>query len=213
MHYKIQHTTCYTYSAPVLLSTHALRLRPRCEVAQQLRSFALSIDPQPANFWETVDLEGNSIAHISFREAIESLTVTAISEVTTTRTNPFDFLLEPWAIQIPIDYPSSLASQLQPYLTGYLGAIDPAATALAQEIFQTVSGNSIAFLSELNQRIYSTCRYRLREVGEPFPAGITWRQDGGGGGDRSINGAIELFCQCEDGKPSVCGRDGCHDVA
>ncbi|NEQ27005.1 MAG: transglutaminase family protein, partial [Microcoleus sp. SIO2G3] len=140
MRYEIQHQTIYSYSAPVPLSPHTLRLRPRCDVTQQLRSFDWAIDPQPSALIEHLDLDGNNVAQIWFDGAIESLTVTATSEVETLRTNPFDFLLEPWATNVPIDYPTSLFTQLQPYLSGYLGTIDSAAIELAQTIAQAVEG-------------------------------------------------------------------------
>ncbi|MBD2092264.1 transglutaminase family protein [Microcoleus sp. FACHB-1515] len=190
MRYKIQHRSIYTYSAPVSLAPHVLRLRPRCDAAQQVHSFHWAIDPQPARLIENLDLDGNQVTQISFAAAIESLTIMATSEVETFRTNPFDFLLEPWATSLPIDYPISLSIQLQPYLTGYLGSVDPVAIELAQEIFQATQGNTIAFLTELNQRIYKTCRYELRESGDPYPAGITWRSQQGSCRDFAV-----LFCE------------------
>ncbi|NJL23080.1 MAG: transglutaminase family protein [Leptolyngbyaceae cyanobacterium SM1_3_5] len=190
MRYKIQHRSTYTYSAPVLLSPHILRLRPRYDAAQQVQSFTWAIDPRPTRLIENLDLDGNNVTQISFGEAIESLTITATSEVETFRTNPFDFLLEPWATNLPIDYPTSLAIQLQPYLTGDWGAVDPAAIELAQDIFQATGGNTVAFLSELNQRIYQTCRYELRESGDPWPAGVTWRSQRGSCRDFAV-----LFCE------------------
>jgi len=179
LHYEIHHTTIYTYSSPVLLSPHTLKLRPRCDVTQQVRSFALSIDPQPSRLCETLDLDGNNLLQVWFPEtAVTSLTVQATAEVTTLRGNPFNFLLEPWATRLPIDYPASLLSQLQPYLSGYFGTLDPQAIALAQEILQATD-DPITWLSELNQRIYTTCRYTLRETGEPFSPGLTWQQQNG----------------------------------
>lgn len=218
MRYKIQHRSTYTYSAPVLLWPHVLRLRPRCDATQQVRSFCWTIDPQPARLIENLDLDGNNVAQLSLGEAIESLTITATSTVETFRTNPFDFLLEPWAINLPIDYPASLSIQLQPYLTGNLGlgSIDPTAIELAQEIFQATGGNTVAFLSELNQRIYQTCRYELRESGDPWFAGVTWRSQRGSCRDfavlfcevcRSINLAARFVSGYQEGDPNQTERD------
>jgi transglutaminase-like putative cysteine protease len=50
---------------------------------------------------------------------------------------------------------------------------------LAQEISPQVNGNTVAFLSELNQRIYQTCQHSIRETGSPLPAGITWTSQAG----------------------------------
>jgi transglutaminase-like putative cysteine protease len=182
MQYKINHTTTYTYDRPVCLSSHLLRLRPRCDVTQALRSSRLDIDPAPIKISENVDLDGNVVIKVWFADAaVKTLIVKATSEVETYRTNPFDFLLEDWAVQLPIDYASSLLSQLQPYLSGqfFPSAIDPIALQLAQEISQAVAGDTVNFLTELNQRIYQTCRYLVRETGEPLAPGTTWTERSG----------------------------------
>lgn len=184
MHYHIDHTTLYTYDCPVVLAPHVLRLRPRCDVAQRLHSFDLQVDPKPVQMIQNIDLDGNPILKLWFaEEAIAHLKLRTVSDVETYRTNPFDFLLEPWAIRLPVDYPASLLTQLQPYLDGQFlntpSALDPAAVHLAQTIWQEAEGNTIAFLTYLNQHIYSTCHYGLREAGEALPPGLTWEQKSG----------------------------------
>lgn len=130
------------------------------------------------------DLDGNSLVKLWFDPAqTESLTIEVISQVETHLTNPFDYLLEPWAIKLPIDYPASLLTQLQPYLSGqllkYPTGIDPVALQLAQEIAHQVDGDTLAFLAELNQCIYTQCQYGIRETGSPLAAGLTWTTKSG----------------------------------
>ncbi len=125
------------------------------------------------------DLDGNTLINLRFKpDPIDTLTVQVLSQVETSRTNPFDYLLEPWATHLPIDYPAALLLQLKPYLGGqqvlYATSIDPIALQLAQDIVQAVQGNTLDFLSALNQRIYQTCQYSIRETGDPLPAGMTW---------------------------------------
>lgn len=96
--------------------------------------------------------------------------------VQTLRHNPFDYLLFDWATHLPIDYPRSLAAQLQPYLTS---PADPCLQTLAWELWDQVHGESTAFLQALNQRIYTECRYILREKGDPWPAMLTWQRKPG----------------------------------
>lgn len=180
MYYKINHATTYTYESPVTFSPHVLRLRPRSDVAQKLHGFSLETDPQPIRVVENVDLGGNAELRLWFaEEAIATLTITTTSEVETFRANPFDYLVEPWAVQLPIDYPASLLTQLQPYFGGqflhFASSVDPVAAQLAEEIWQDTN-NTISFLTTLNQRIRESCKYIVRETGEPFPAGITWTQ-------------------------------------
>ncbi|XGV96289.1 MAG: transglutaminase N-terminal domain-containing protein [Leptolyngbya sp. BL-A-14] len=179
MLYQISHTTHYSYSQPVSLLPHTVRLRPRSDSWQTLRSFSLNVTPTPSQESSLTDLDGNTLVTLRFKpDETEKLTVQVLASVETHRPNPFDYLLETWATRLPIDYPSSLLLQLQPYLGGqqvpYKTSVDPVALKLAQDIVQAVDGNTLSFLSELNQRIYTGCGYLIRETGDPLPAGVTW---------------------------------------
>lgn len=192
MHYKITHRITYTYEHPVILGTQSLQMQPRSDVTQKLRQFSLEIDPAPAQLFENADLDGNSVAKAVFTtDETTHLTIQAASEVETFRTNPFYYLLEPWATSLPIDYPAALWHQLQPYLGGqFTGglttSIDPIAAQLAQEVWLATSGDIVSFLSELNQRIQTSCRYGLRETGKPYPPGVTWTEKAGSCRDYAV---------------------------
>lgn len=191
MLYQITHTTTYTYSEPVKLQPHVVRLRPRSNAWQTLQMFMLSVTPQPTAQSQITDLNGNALIKVWFPQTFtEQLEIRVQSQVATHEANPFNYLMEPWALQLPIDYPSSLLMQLQPYLTGqslkYTTAVDAIALQLAQEIYQTVEGNTTRFLSELNQRIYEACKYMIRETGAPLPPGVTWSQKQGSCRDLTV---------------------------
>lgn len=182
--YHITHHITYTYDRPVRLAPHTVQMRPRCDVTQKLHQFSLTIEPSPQRLVERVDLDGNSLYTVWFGdEAVSRLTIEATSVVETFRDNPFNYLLEPWAVHLPVDYPVSLLDRLQPYLSGQFsrltGAIDPVAVQLAQEIWTATAGNVVGFLSELADRIYHSCGYQLRETGDALPPGITWTQKAG----------------------------------
>ncbi|MGL5081811.1 MAG: transglutaminase family protein [Microcoleaceae cyanobacterium] len=177
MHYKIEHTTFYTYSQVVDLAPHLVRLRPRSDAFQTLREFSLEVSPAPTGQSVIADLEGNDIVKLWFLNPTAELKITASSEVETHCINPFNYLLEPWATELPIyDYPAPMLAQLQPYLSP---AIDPVMIQLAQEVWQSTNGEVISFLMTLNQRIYQTCRSTIRETGAPLPPGITWAKQVG----------------------------------
>ncbi|MBF2077919.1 MAG: transglutaminase family protein [Synechococcales cyanobacterium T60_A2020_003] len=191
MRYQITHQTAYIYSEPVALAPHMLRLRPRSDANQQLHRFDLSIEPAPVGQSAMIDLDGNSIHKVWFSDTpVSELLITTVSEVETLCTNPFAYLLDPWAVNLPPAYSDSPPLGLQPYLAGYLskipGAIDPVAAQLAQEVWYEVSGNTVAFLSTLNQRIYEHCGYTIRETGGPFPPGVTWTKKSGSCRDVSV---------------------------
>ncbi|MFB2895610.1 transglutaminase N-terminal domain-containing protein [Aerosakkonemataceae cyanobacterium BLCC-F50] len=180
MLYHIAHTTTYKYQQAVTLRPHTIRLIPRSDAAQKVHKFSLEIDPKPTGICYNDDLEGNVVLQTWFNEPTEFLKIQVNSEVETFRKNPFDYLLEPYALKLPIDYSASLLAQLSPYLqTQYPGNIDPVATQLAQEILVASSHQTTTFLSKLNQQIYETCQYVIRETGDPLPAGITWQQKSG----------------------------------
>jgi transglutaminase-like putative cysteine protease len=182
MRYKIVHIIGYDYDRPVMFDSHVVRLRPRSDVTQMLHQFALTVSPDPTQLVETVDLDGNTTTHLWFppQKARASLEFQAISEVETFRTNPFDFLLERWAANLPIDYSSSLLKQLRPYLAGHTQdfpyTADPVANQLAHDVSIAVGSNTVSFLTELNQRINQHCKYIVRDVGEAMPASVTWTQ-------------------------------------
>ena len=181
MFYQISHTTTYKYSQPVTLQPHLVRLRPRSNGWQTLKLFSLQVTPQPISRSEIVDLDGNALVKLWFPlEKTDRLHIQAQSQVETHESNPFNYLMEPWAARLAIDYPASLLLQLQPYLTGqnlnYATSVDPIALQLAQEISHEVSGDTVSFLGTLNQRIYESCKYLVRETGKPLSPGITWTE-------------------------------------
>ncbi len=157
---------------------HVVRLRPRSDGHQRLHQFVMRVDPEPAGWSELTELEGNAVTRLWFADLeLESLKVQVTSEVETLCSNPFNYLLETWAVHLPIHYPQMMAAQLQPYLVGqYTQTIDPVAIALAQDIYHSADRQVVPFLTTLNQRIHDECDYTVRETGEPFPAGITWQE-------------------------------------
>jgi transglutaminase-like putative cysteine protease len=218
MRYRIQHSTYYQYQQPVTLQAHTLRLRPRCDAVQQVVSFELGITPAPLQQTTVVDTDGNHTIRLWFDLApTDSLKLTTVSEVITCRTNPFDYLAEPWAITLPIDYPTSLFAILQPYLQPSISpAISPQAAMLAAEISHQVEGNVGFFLSRLTQCIYETCRYTSRATGSVWPSAVTWEKKLGSCRDfavlfmeacRAVGLAARFVSGYEEGDSQVPHRD------
>jgi len=176
--YRIHHNTLYHYDQTVKLKPHVVRLRPRSDGAQTLEYFDLHIDPPPIRRADLVDLDGNATIGLWFDQTdVTELRIKASSEIRTHRSNPFDYLIAPWASNAPITYPQSLTSYLHPYRDNSLGlALDPGVTQLAHKILHDVQHNTSYFLTTLTQHIYEACRYTTREQGEPQLAGITWHQ-------------------------------------
>ncbi|MEL6494272.1 MAG: transglutaminase family protein [Cyanobacteria bacterium J06623_7] len=186
MFYQISHQTIYSFSQPVILKPHLLRLCPRSDRFNQLQSFTLSVLPSCQGTAEMVDLNGNNVIKLWFNQPTQQLSIQTTSEIATTCTNPFNYLLEPWALTIPFDYPSSLKQQLEGYLSSYSFVRDNSILELAQAIAIATQNNTLDFLFALNQRIYQECTYCQRDLGEPLPAGVTWRDRRGSCRDYAV---------------------------
>lgn len=175
MRFTIVHATTYTYPQAVELGPHLFRLCPRSMGEQQASKFELQVVPEPIGLNQTLDAEGNVVMRCWWSETpMTKLQVTATSEVRTTCTNPFNYLLDLWATHFPIDYPSSLKAILYPYLYSDLDAV---ATQLAQEIALAVNSNVIQFLTQLNLQINQSCHYQTRPTGQPQPPWLTWQKN------------------------------------
>ncbi|GAB4237521.1 MAG: transglutaminase family protein [Stanieria sp.] len=216
MLYQISHQTTYTYSQTVSLNPHLIRLRPRCNNWQKLHNFSLLINPQPQSISELIDLDGNNFSKLWFNTPTNQLSLQILAKVETWQTNPFNYLLETWATTLPFDYPSSLLIQLKPYLKPYSFVLDTVIVELAEAIIQEVNANTIDFLSSLNQRIYENCQYIIRETGEPWQAGITWRRKQGSCRDlailfmevcRAVGLAARFVSGYQEGDPDQQERD------
>ena len=184
MRYRIAHTTHYMYAQPVKLHPHTLRLYPRSDGAQWLREFDISLTPSPAQQTYSLDIHGNTCLKLSFTQPLSSLRIETASEVTTHRDNPFDYLSEPWAVQLPIDYPSSVANLLNPYWHSPAGqgvdeASAPAVVEIARQLKQAANNNVGFFLTQLTHYIPQRLSYQLRLHGEPYTPSLTLEKGAG----------------------------------
>src|SRR5258706_15460799 len=64
MFYSIRHVTRFRYSAPVRESVMELRMQPRSEDAQALRSFSIATNPR-AQLYAYTDHFGNAVYHFN----------------------------------------------------------------------------------------------------------------------------------------------------
>jgi transglutaminase-like putative cysteine protease len=218
MRYQIHHHTRYTYGQPVTLQAHTLRLRPRSDGSQQVERFELQVDPPPLGQTLVVEADGNSTLRLWFDpQPTRHLHIQAQSEVVTYRSNPFDYLAEPWAVSLPIDYPVTLAASLHAHLhPPTTPVVSSRVIDLAQEIIQAVEGNVGWFLTTLNQRIYEDCEYIHRPTGPPWPAGVTWARKTGSCRDltvllmaacRAAGLAARFVSGYEEGDSAILDRD------
>jgi transglutaminase-like putative cysteine protease len=184
--YRIQHHTDYQFNQLVYLRPHLLQLQPRSNGWQRCLDYVLTLNPLPTNCTELVGLDGNSTTKIWFTQPTPHLAIAVESVVETLVDNPFNYLLEPWALKLPFDYPQSLGQQLKPYLIPYEGRLDPVALELGQDIAHDCQRQPVNFLQTLTQRIHERFTYTVRETGEPWEAGVTWRAQQGSCRDLTV---------------------------
>ncbi|HMP90314.1 MAG TPA: transglutaminase family protein [Kiritimatiellia bacterium] len=185
MLFQIRHTTSYTYSRPVALDPHTLRVRPRNDGSQTLRNFTLEISPRPAGMTEFTDLEGNAAAQIWFNEMTDKLTILIISEVETLRENPYEFVLaDPGVMTLPVRYQDPARMNLRPYCQPVQH--DGPVAWYAEEIARATGYDTLRFLSALTQDLYERIAVKVRLTGEPQTAAETLKSEEGAGRDIAV---------------------------
>src|SRR3984957_2828639 len=76
MFYSIRHITRFRYSAPVRESVMELRMQPRSEGPQTLRSFQIATNPR-AQLYAYTDHLGNAVYHFNLLRQHEELRIEA----------------------------------------------------------------------------------------------------------------------------------------
>ena len=186
MRISVAHTTTYSYSSPVLLEPHVVRLRPREDGSQRTLAFSLEIAPGPAGRAECLDQEGNVVTHAWFASPTDSLSVHSMFQVETLRQNPFDFLLCSSDRDLPIRYPHATRHALAPYLNGN---VDGAVREFGARIAGQAGNRTMDFLASLNRTLVERTRQLVRPVGTPYPPEQTLAA-----GEGSCRDTALLFC-------------------
>jgi transglutaminase-like putative cysteine protease len=81
MFYQVTHSTRYTYESPVSHSLNEVRLTPRACQAQEVRTAAIRVQPEPAFMHQRQDYYGNSVASFELFEKHDHLEISGESVV------------------------------------------------------------------------------------------------------------------------------------
>lgn len=184
MLFEIKHITKFSYTKPVFLEPHTLRLRPRCDVWQNLLDHQMFVEPGPAGQTECIDLDGNSITRMWFSGTQQSLTITAISKVETLRHNPFDYVLDSESVVMPVEFGADVARSLAPYKDR--SSIADEISNFSSAISNQVDGMTLPFLSALTQQINGSFEYFVRPQGEPWSPSVTLAEGRGACRDLAV---------------------------
>ena len=115
MFLSIEHTTIYHYSQPVRFGPHRLMVRAEEGHDVQIRKSGLTVLPSNRIRWVR-DVFDNSVAIVDFLEPSSELEVYSSLVVEQYNTNPFDFVLDPEAIDLPFQYPEWEQSDVAPFI-------------------------------------------------------------------------------------------------
>lgn len=88
MIYQVTHRTTFSYTQPVAISHHVLRLTPRSHPRQHVLRSTLTIDPMPSVRSEGKDYFGNPLTHLTIQTPHPALVVEAQTLVDVVKPEP-----------------------------------------------------------------------------------------------------------------------------
>jgi uncharacterized protein (DUF2126 family) len=155
----LQHVTRYRYDRPVSLGPQIIRLRPAPHCRTAIRAYSLKVEPAEHFVNWQQDPNGNWLARYVFPERTTEFSITVDLLADMSVINPFDFFVDPAAINFPFVYPSEFDEELAPYLSR------ETAGPLLAEYLKTIPRepqNIVDFLVNINQRLRREVRYLVR---------------------------------------------------
>lgn len=129
-------------------------------------------------------MEGNDVATAWFGAPTDQLTISTTFEAETSDANPFQFLLCPAAMRLPL-----VASPLEsPQFPLYAQPQSPAAEVeqFARDLASEAKFSTVDFLCGLNERIHARHEKIMRPDGGPWPADRTLREGRGACRDLAV---------------------------
>jgi transglutaminase-like putative cysteine protease len=163
MHLNIDHTTVYHYHRPVRFGPHRLMIRAIEGHDVQIRSSELAVEPAGRIRWHR-DVYDNSVAVVDFAEPSAQLLIRSALRVEHFNSNPFDFVLESTAMELPFRYRAEEQADVHTFLErGH--ATDDSRLQHWVKPFLSASGraNTLEFLTALNRSVPLSFTYFPRE--------------------------------------------------
>ncbi len=179
MKFHIQLETTYSYENPVSFSPHILRVFPRTDLFTRCEKRSFSTLPDARIHYRN-DAFDNTVASCFFPEADRHLPFRLSLEIDVPEKNPFSFLLDAHALQIPPRYKDEERAFLASYLvlegSGPLPA--PLAPVGARPTVET--------LVNLTHWIHENIAYEERPTGLPRGAYETLSRGNGSCRDQAV---------------------------
>jgi transglutaminase-like putative cysteine protease len=168
----ISHVTEYQFASPVTLLPHRLLLRPRENHNVRIESSRLEIFPAHGLQWKR-DVLDNSVALVSFPEPSNRLYIASEVVIQHYEENPFDFLLDDYAVGFPFDYAQEDRAELAPFLPPVQGADLEALRQWLDALGLNRPMATFSLLDRMNREISNRLSYRMREEAGVQPPALT----------------------------------------
>jgi transglutaminase-like putative cysteine protease len=159
---RIIHETAYHYREPVTFGPHRALMRPREGHDLRIAGGRVEIEPEATVRWLR-DVEGNSVAILTFAEPGRTLRVRAEIDVDLYDDRPIECLIDPGARSFPFQYAPEEQVELVPYRLPSYPYDGPALQRWLLDLYrpgQTI--DTFELLRALNTRIFQALRYAER---------------------------------------------------
>jgi transglutaminase-like putative cysteine protease len=168
----INHSTEYRFSGPVTLLPHRLLLRPRENHNVRIESSVLDISPAHSLQWKR-DVLDNSVARVGFTEQSDRLRVASSVVIQHYEDNPFDFLIDDYAVTHPFEYADEDRAELAPFRQSVYPGDRNAVQHWLNDLGLRQPMDTFVLLDRLNREIAGRFVYRMREEPGVQPPGLT----------------------------------------
>lgn len=184
MQIDVEHLTTYSYSEPVALGPHTVRLRPRPDGSFRELDYDLAVDPAPALRSEHLDAAGNRVTRLWFEGQTRHLRLRSRIRVEAQRPDSRLLILDTAYCALPARYPKDEADLLVPYRGS--GEIEDGVRALAGQIAGEAVGDPLGFLTTLTQRLHREIQREIRHQGAPQTPAETLARGRGACRDQTV---------------------------
>jgi len=159
---RIRYETTYSYERAVAFSPHDVRLFPRHDRFTRVRRLDFKTNPA-TNVRFARDVFDNTVASCFFPDASAELDLHLLLELEIDEKDPFHFILENSAVELPFEYDPGIHA----VLAAYRERRTADTLALPGWTRPTVAEkrNTVATLANLNRLLHESIGYERREEG------------------------------------------------
>lgn len=175
---QISHTTEYRFPSPVSLLPHRLLLRPRENHDVRIESSLLEIHPAYTVQWKR-DVLDNSLAVVEFTQPADLVRIDSMVVIQHYDENPFNFLVDDYALMHPFDYSPEDRVELEPFLCAVYPDDRDAVIDWLQASGWREPAETFVLLDRINRGIAEGFSYQIREEQGVQSPGTTLRQRSG----------------------------------